>query len=258
MISYLAAAADSLAMDLGAYLRSKLVTAGVFMKNYLTQPEYKFYKNNVEFRMTNSDNSFKSALLSSSTPLLNFTMALWKASFSYNSLQSGTYMTPAFPYAAAIFMLNTSWYYFETGNGQQINITLQLPVSLTDAQSAWFECRPETGSATSLNGNSCEVTSKAWQQFRLKDPPVVPEKSHGMTVYASLVYATMLALVIVSEVRHIRNRSTRLKIASETGSENNIQPNSRKAKKNRDLDELTAVDGKHDNTIKLDNIPIEK
>jgi len=49
------------------------------------------------------------------------------------------------------------------------------------------------------------------------------------------------------------------KISSEVGSMNNYEMEPRnKRKKKKDLDELTSVGGAHDNTIKLDNLPIEK
>jgi hypothetical protein len=139
IVSYLAAASDALAVDNIEYLRNKLVVAGDFMKNYLTQTSYYRYQNNIEFKVINSDYFFKNTLMNSSVPLLNFTMALWKVNFYYRLLMSNTYMSTLYPYALAMFLPNSSWYYFEVGNDQKVNISIQLPVIFLDAnQSALY------------------------------------------------------------------------------------------------------------------------
>ena len=57
--------------------------------------------------------------------------------------------------------------------------------------------------------------SKTWEEFRLRDPPVVPPKSHGITVYGVIIYTLVLGLVITAEVLYCRKQNDMTKISSE-------------------------------------------
>jgi len=212
VVTYIAAAANSLGVDLTSYIQSKLVTAGQLMKSYLAQPLYYLYQNNIEFRMVNSDYYFKQTLLSNSVPLLNFTMSLWSVNFPYQNLQQGAYTSALYPYGAAIFLSSTSWFYFDAGNGQKVNVSLQLPVLLNSSQSSQYQCQGNDGSTSNINNNSCAAYSVTWEQFKWRSPPVVPAKSFGMLGYGLVVYAAVLALVIAAEILYRKRKPDMIRV----------------------------------------------
>lgn len=235
IVTYLAAAADTLGMDILEYIKAKLVTAGQLMKGYLTQPLYYLNQNNIEFRMINSDNFYKDILLANPVPILDFSMPLWNVTYYYKDLLSNTYNTPLYPYAASIVVGNNSWYYFEVGDQQSAPLSLQLPILLTDNKMPLYECRSSVNS-TNISNNRCAVSSKTWTEFRLKDKPIPPEKSHAMTVYAVIIYAAVIGLIIAAEVLHWRQRITQSKVNSETSSHNEIGASNSRKRRKRDID----------------------
>lgn len=77
-------------------------------------------------------------------------MPLWRVSFLYQKLLNNPYTTLKYPFAIQILKPdNSSWFYFDVGDGQHIPITYKLPLSFNPNLSSIYNCISDPSSLKS-------------------------------------------------------------------------------------------------------------